>query len=70
MKAELDSTFGHDIDNAPEERKQCITKGQEEGIYIFFQHILPLVKYLQCFKPSLEILAQFCFERTQRIFNL
>ena len=52
MKAGLDSTFGHDIDNAPEERKQCITKGQEEGIYIFFQHILPLVKYLQCFKPS------------------
>ena len=35
MKAGLDSTFGHDIDNAPEERKQCITKGQEEGIYIF-----------------------------------
>ena len=38
MKAGLDSTFGHDIDNAPEERKQCITKGQDSGgrnLYIF-----------------------------------
>ena len=38
MKAVLDSTFGHDIDNAPGGRKQCITKGQEEGIYMFPGH--------------------------------